>query len=379
MALVWNQEQEMLRDSAKAFLGENAPVAHLRKLRDTHDETGFSRDLWRSFAEMGFTGVLIPEAYGGLGLGNVEAGVIAEEMGRTLTPSPFFSTSVLAASAFNHAGTEQQKKEYLPDMAAGNLIVALATDESSKHRPLQIGLTATPSDNGFVLNGEKLLVLDGHVADLLIVSARTSGQSGEAEGITLFLVEPGSAGVKIERTAMVDAHNAARIRFDNVRVAPDAVLGQREKGGPVLQQVLDIGRTVIASELLGVADEAFSRAITYLKERRQFNVLIGEFQALQHRAAHLYSEIEITRSGVLRALQVLDEAPQKSAVMASMAKARAGTTATLAVQEGVQMHGGMGMTDEFEIGFFMKRARTLQELFGDANFHADRLARINGY
>jgi alkylation response protein AidB-like acyl-CoA dehydrogenase len=379
MALVWNQEQEMLRDSAKAFLGENAPVVHLRKLRDTRDETGFSRELWSSFAEMGFTGVLIPEAYGGLGLGHVEAGVIAEETGRTLAPSPFLSTAVLAASAFNLAGTDGQKQKYLPDMAAGKLITALATDEASKHRPLQIGLTAVSADGGFTLNGEKSMVVDGHVAGLLIVSARTSGKPGDADGITLFLVEPGTAGVQIERTVMVDAHNAARIRFDNVRVAQDAVLGQRDQGGPVLERILDIGRTIVASELLGIADETFARTMTYLKERRQFNVLIGEFQALQHRAAHLYSEIEITRSGILHALRTLDEAPKKSAVASAMAKARAGTTATLAVQEGVQMHGGMGMTDEFEIGFFMKRARVLQELFGDANFHADRLARINGY
>lgn len=369
----------MLRDSTKAFLSENAPVSHLRKLRDARDETGFSRELWRHFAEMGFTGVLIPETYGGLGLGHVEAGVIIEEMGRTLTPSPFFSTSILGASAFNQAGTDAQKEKYLPEMAAGNLLVALATDESSKHRPLQIGLTATASDNGFTLSGEKILVVDGHVADLLIVSARTSGQAGDAAGITLFLVDPGTAGIRIEHTRMVDAHNAARISFDKVRVAPDAMLGQPDQGGQILEQVIDIGRAALAAELLGVADEAFSRTLGYLKERRQFNVLIGEFQALQHRAAHLYSEIEITRAGVLRALQMLDETPQKSAAMVSMAKARAGTTATLAVQEGVQMHGGMGMTDEFEIGFFMKRARVLQELLGDANFHADRLARINGY
>lgn len=369
----------MLRDSAKAFLSQNAPVAHLRKLRDTHDSIGFSRELWRNYSEMGFTGVLIPEAYGGLGLGYVEAGVIIEEMGRTLTPSPFFSTAVLSVSAFNHAGTESQKKKYLPEIAAGNLVIALATDEFSKHRPLQIDLKAAPAENGFVLSGEKILVVDGHVADLLIVSARTSGQHGDATGITLFLIEPSASGVQVERTQMVDAHNCARIKFDNVRVSSSAVLGQRDQGGSILEQILDIGRAVLAAELLGVADETFSRTLGYLKERRQFNALIGEFQALQHRAAHLYSEIEITRAGVLRALQMLDETPQGSAAMVSMAKARAGTTATLAVQEGVQMHGGMGMTDEFEIGFFMKRARVLQELFGDANFHADRLARINGY
>ncbi len=369
----------MLRDSAKAFLSGNAPVAHLRQLRDARDDTGFSRELWRGFAEMGFTGVMIPEAYGGLGLGNVEAGIVMEEIGHTLAPSPFFSTAILAASALNFAGTDAQKEKYLAAIAAGNLVAALASDESSKHRPLQVAATANPSDGGYAISGEKMLVVDGHVADLLIVSARTSGQAGDAAGITLFLVDPRAAGVTVERTLMVDAHNAARVRFDNVRVPADAMLGRRDQGGPVLEQVLDIGRAALAAELLGVADEVFSRTLAYLKERRQFNVLIGEFQALQHRAAHLYSELEITRAGILGTLQTLDEKPSQAAAMVSMAKARAGTTTTLAVQEGVQMHGGMGMTDEFEIGFFMKRARVLQELLGDANFHADRLARINGY
>jgi acyl-CoA dehydrogenase len=379
MALVLNQEQEMLRDSAMGFLRENAPVAQLRKLRDERDETGFSRELWRSFADMGFTGVLIPEEYGGLGLGQVEAGVIMEAIGRNLSAVPFFSTAVLAASLLARNGSDVQKKTYLPAIAAGSILMALAVDEASKHRPRQQALQATPAGKGFRLNGAKVFVVDGHVADTLIVAARTSGAVNDADGITLFLVDRGAGGVKVERTAMVDVHNAARIIFDNVQVEADAVIGAPGQGWQALDAALDIGRAALASELLGIADEAFERTLGYLKERKQFGQLIGEFQALQHRAAHLYSEIEITRSLVLRSQQLLDEGSGKAAALASAAKARAGTTAALAVQEGVQMHGGIGMTDEFDIGFFMKRHRVVQELLGDANFHADRWARLSEY
>jgi acyl-CoA dehydrogenase len=379
MALVLNQEQEMLRDSAMGFLRENAPVAQLRKLRDERDETGFSRELWRSFADMGFTGVLIPEEYGGLGLGQVEAGVIMEAIGRNLSAVPFFSTAVLAASLLARNGSDAQKKKYLPAIAAGSMLMALAVDEASKHRPRQQALQATPAGKGFCLNGAKTFVVDGHVADTLIVAARTAGTVNDTDGITLFLVDRTANGVKVERTAMVDVHNTARIIFDNVQVEADAVIGAPGQGWQALDAALDIGRAALASELLGIADEAFERTLGYLKERKQFGQLIGEFQALQHRAAHLYSEIEITRSLVLRSQQFLDEGSGKAAALASAAKARAGTTTTLAVQEGVQMHGGIGMTDEFDIGFFMKRHRVVQELLGDANFHADRWARLSEY
>jgi acyl-CoA dehydrogenase len=379
MALVLNQEQEMLRDSAMGFLRENAPVAQLRKLRDERDETGFSRELWRSFADMGFTGVLIPEEYGGLGLGQVEAGVIMEAIGRNLSAVPFFSTAVLAASLLARNGSDAQKKKYLPAIAAGSMLMALAVDEASKHRPRQQALQATPAGKGFCLNGAKTFVVDGHVADTLIVAARTAGTVNDTDGITLFLVDRTANGVKVERTAMVDVHNTARIIFDNVQVEADAVIGAPGQGWQALDAALDIGRAALASELLGIADEAFERTLGYLKERKQFGQLIGEFQALQHRAAHLYSEIEITRSLVLRSQQLLDEGSGKAAALASAAKARAGTTTTLAVQEGVQMHGGIGMTDEFDIGFFMKRHRVVQELLGDANFHADRWARLSEY
>jgi alkylation response protein AidB-like acyl-CoA dehydrogenase len=379
MALVLNDEQNMLRDHARGFLGKNAPIAHLRQLRDSKDAIGFSRPLWKEFVDLGWAGILIPQEHGGLGLGHVEVGVVMEELGRTLTPSPFLSTAVIAASAIAHAGNEKQKSAYLPKIASGDLIATLAVDETSKHRPEKIALTATRSGNGFTLKGAKTFVLDGHVADLIIVVARTSGAPGDAKGLTLFLVDAKSKGIKAERTPMVDTHNAARVMFDNVSVGADAVLGQVDSGWNALEGTLNVGRAALAAEMVGVSQAAFDMTVTYLRERKQFGKLIGEFQALQHRAADLYCELEVTRSAVLKSLQSLDESFDQASSIVSVAKARAGTSATRAVQEGVQMHGGIGMTDEFDVGLFMKRARVCNELFGDANFHADRLARLHRY
>jgi alkylation response protein AidB-like acyl-CoA dehydrogenase len=379
MALVLTEEQSMLRDSARGLISDKAPVSHLRQLRDSNDATGFSRELWKTFAEMGFAGLLVPEEFGGSELGSVEAGIVMEEIGRALMPSPFLSTAVLAVSALWRGGNATQKSEYLPQLSAGSLLAALAVDEGAKHRPLQTSLQAVRSGNGFRLNGAKSFVVDGHTADLLIVAARTAGGAGESAGLTMFLVTPKSKGLEIERTAMVDSHNAARITFDNVEVDADSVLGEVDQGFALLEAVLNIGRGAVASEMVGLSEEVFGRTVAYLKERKQFGKAIGEFQALQHRAAQLYIEIEITRAAVLKAQQTLDADPTKAVAAVAVAKARAGATATRAVQEGVQMHGGMGMTDQFDIGFFMKRARVCEELFGDANYHADQLARMRNY
>ena len=379
MALILSEEQAMLRDSARGLISDRAPVSHLRQLRDSQDATGFSRELWTTFAEMGFCGLLVPEQFGGSGLGAVEAGVVMEEIGRTLMPSPFLSTAVLAASAIARGGSAAQQSAYLPKIADGSLLAAFAIDEGAKHRPLQTSLRAARSGNGFRLDGAKAFVVDGHTAELLIVTARTKGSAGERDGLTLLLVDPKAKGIAIERTAMVDSHNAARIVFDQAEVDADGVLGEVDQGIGLIEGLLDIGRGAVAAEMLGLSEEVFSRTLSYLRERRQFGKLIGEFQALQHRAAKLYIEIEITRAAVLKALQTLDGDADHAAAAVATAKSRAGSTATLAVQEAVQMHGGMGMTDQFDIGFFMKRARVCQELFGDSHFHADRLAGMKGY
>src|SRR3954452_21446029 len=343
MPLVLTEEQSMLRDSARGLISDKAPVSHLRHLRDSRDPTGFSRDLWRTFAEMGFSGLLVPEKFGGSELGYVEAGTVMEEIGRTLMPSPFLATSVLAASALSRGGSEAQKSQYLPKISDGSLLAALAIDEGAKHRPLQTEMQAVRSGNGFKLTGDKAFVVDGHTADILIVVARTAGSAGERNGLTLFLVDPKAKGIATERTVIVDSHNAARIVFDNAEVNADSVLGEVDQGYQPLEGVLNIGRGAVASEMVGLSEEVFGRTVSYLKERKQFGKAIGEFQALQHRAAQLYIDIEITRAAVLKALQMLDADLENAGAAVAVAKARAGTTATLAVQEGVQMHGGMGM------------------------------------
>jgi acyl-CoA dehydrogenase len=379
MPLILTEEQTMLRESVRGLLGEKAPIAHLRKLRDERDPLGVSRALWQECADLGLAGLMITEAHGGQGLGAVEAGVVMEEIGCNLVPSPFLATALLAATALQQAGSAAQKSEHLPPIAAGKRIAAVAIDEGRKHNPAGIALEAKRAGNGFALTGAKALVVDGHVADLLIVAARTSGTPGDRDGLTLFLVDPKARGLTIERTVMVDAHNAARLELRGVEVDADAVLGEVDQGWRTLERILNVGRGAVAAEMCGIGEEAFARTTGYLRERKQFGKAIGSFQALQHRAAHLYSELEITRAAVLKALQTLDTTPEQAGPAIAVAKARAGKSTTLAVQEAVQMHGGMGMTDQFDVGLFMKRARVTQELFGDAAFHANELARLKSY
>ena len=374
MPLYLNEDQTMLRDTARDFVADVAPVSHMRALRDANDQTGFSRDLWKQFAEMGFTGMMVGEDHGGLGLGHVEAGVLLEEIGRNLSPSPFLSTSVAAVAALQGSA---QAERWFPGIVAGDTVAALAIDESAKHRS-DVGLRAERAGNGFTLSGEKRFVTHGHVADLLIVSARTAGAPGDIDGVTLFAV-PKDAGFSTRAERLADSSLAARIAFDNVQLDADAVIGEIDAGRDPLGKLLAAGRTGASAELLGVGGGAMDMTVGYLKERKQFGVLIGSFQALQHRAAHLYSEMEVARAAVLKAQQLLDAGDQRADAAVSVAKAMTSLATTLSVQEGVQMHGGIGMTDEYDIGFYMKRARVLAELFGDANFHADRLALAAGY
>ena len=379
MPLVLTEEQEMLRESAHGFLEQKAPVSALRKLRDTNDPDGFDRGLWKEMAEMGWAGILIDEEHGGADFGFVGAGVLAEEMGRTLTASPFLSTSILAATALKKLGSDAQKQANLPKIAAGEALYALAVDETSKHGPAKTAMKAEKHGNGFKLSGDKTFVADGHVADKIIVAARSAGAPGEQDGLTLFLIDSKSKGIEIERTQMVDSRNAARIKFDGVEATGDDVLGELDGGYMALEGVLNAGRAGLAAEMSGSAQQAFGMTVNYLKERKQFGTEIGSFQALQHRAAHLYSEIELAKSAVLKALQDLDAHYGMAGPICSLAKAKAGEVAKLASQEAVQMHGGIGMTDEYDIGFYMKRIRVAQEMFGDAAFHADRLAQMRGY
>ncbi|MBH9537389.1 MULTISPECIES: acyl-CoA dehydrogenase family protein [Novosphingopyxis] len=378
MPLYLNEDQAMLQDSARPFMAEQAPVAHLRKFRDMDCKDGFSHDLWKQFGEMGFTGILASEDDGGLGMGHVEAGVVLEEIGRNLTPSPFLTTSVAGVTALNEAAASLREK-YLPGIIGGETVLALAIDESAKHRPERIAMKAERSGNGFKLSGKKQFVVQGGSADALIVAARTGGSAGETDGLTLFAVDKNAANMSMESARLLDSAMAAHIEFDGVEVTADAVVGEVDQGWSVLKKVLAATRVGSASEMIGVGSGAMDMTVDYLKERKQFGRLIGEFQALQHRAAHLYSEMEIARAAVLKAQQLLDEGSDDAELWVSIAKAKAGATSDLAVREGVQMHGGMGMTDEYDIGLYMKRDRALAEFLGDANYHANRVAEMSGY
>jgi alkylation response protein AidB-like acyl-CoA dehydrogenase len=375
MPLYLDDDQTVLQDTIREFVAEHAPVSHMRALRDADDKTGFSRDLWKQFAEMGFTGILIDEQHGGLGLGHVEAGVVLEEIGRNLSPSPFLSTAVAAVEALKGTG---QAERWFPGIIAGETVAALAIDEGAKHRDT-VAMTAERSGNGFKLTGAKRFVAHGHTADLIIVAARTGGSADDTDGITLFAVPKDAAGLTANAERLADSSLAARLEFEGVEVDADAVIGEVDAGRTPLDRLLRAGRTGASAELLGVGGGAMDMTIGYMKERKQFGTLIGSFQALQHRAAHLYSEMEVARAAVLKAQQLLDQGGERADEAVSVAKAMTALATTLSVQEGIQMHGGIGMTDEYDIGFYMKRARVLAEMFGDANFHADKLAVAAGY
>lgn len=378
MPLYLTDDQALLQDSARSFMASEAPIPHFRKFRDMNCKDGFSHGLWKQFGEMGFTGILVPEAEGGLGLGHVEAGIVLEEIGRNLSPSPFLTTAIAGVTALN-AADKALRDRWLPGILAGETVLGLAIDEGAKHRPQAITTRAERSGNGFRLTGKKQFVVQGASADMLIVAARTAGSPGDTEGLTLFAVPKDSANMTLEAARLVDSAMGAHVRLDGVEVDGDAVIGEVDGGWAVLTRLLDAGRAGAAAELAGVGAGAMDMTIGYLKQRKQFGQLIGEFQALQHRAAHLYAEMEVARAAVLKAQQLLDEGSDKAELMVAVAKAKAGQATSLAVKEGVQMHGGIGMTDEYDVGLFMKRDRALQEFFGDSNFQADRVARMHGY
>lgn len=376
MPLVLNEEQNMLKDAAKDFCANSTPISQLRRLRDDKDESGFDRDTWQQMVELGWAGITIPEEFGGLGFGHMGMGVVMEECGRTLAASPLFATAVLGANVILHGGSEEQKSELLGQIAGGELLLALALEEGPHHNPYGSAAKAERSGEGYSVTGSKKFVLDGHVADKVVVVARTSGNAGDRDGLTLVLVDRNADGVSVTRTVMADSRNAANIEFNG---ATGQLIGEEGKGADVLDRVLDAGRILLAAEMLGGIQECFERTIEYLKTREQFGVPIGSFQALKHRAAQMFCEVELSKSAVLEALSALDEDSDQVAELASLAKARLNDTYNLVSSEGIQMHGGIGMTDEYEIGFFMKRSRVCEHALGSSAFHRDRYGVIQGY
>ena len=379
MALLLNEEQQYLKDTAKDFVQKNAPINHFRELRDSEDETGYSKELWKQMAELGWAGVLISEEYGGSDFGMVGMGGILEETGRCLVPSPLFATALLGASLIGLGGKADQKKDLLPKIAKGELTTAFALEEGSRHTPYRISTTAEKKGKNFVLNGKKTFVLDGHSADLIVLAARTSGGIEDQSGISLFLIDPNSTGLQRKRTHMVDSRNASEIHLKGVEVSETKLLGELDAGFSIIEEVLERGQIGISAEMLGNTLEAFDITLEYLKERKQFGAVIGSFQALQHRAAVMFAEIELTKSSVMGALNAVDENSNDRSRFASLAKFKAGETLHLVSSEAVQMHGGVGVTDEFDIGFFLKRSRVAEQIFGSSDYHLDRYATLSEY
>lgn len=379
MPLVLNEEQTLLKTTAEDFFRRKAPVSALRTLRDERSVDGFSRSLWQEMVAMGWPGAFLPEQYGGLGCGFIELGVVLQASGRTLVASPLLSSVVLAASGILLGGNEEQKSALLPRIASGDLLVSLALEEGPHHNPGAIATTAAPQEDGYLLNGCKVHVIDGHVADTFIVVARTAGESRDEYGISLFLVKRIKRGVTVARRMMVDSRNMAEVRLQDVELSNADLLGELHNGYSLLTKMLDRGNIALAAEMLGSAQAAFERTLDYLKQRKQFGELIGSFQALQHRAAKMFCEIELSKSVVLKALQAIDDNADNLSLMASLAKVQVAETFRLVSDEAIQMFGGIGMTDEEDIGFYLKRARVAQQTLGDEHYHVQRYATLRGY
>ena len=380
MALVLTEDQELLAQTARDFVRTNSPLSRLRALREAQDSVGFSRDMWQEMAQLGWAGILIPEEYGGAGMGLADLAVVQEAVGRNLAPEPFLSTVLLGGQLLARAGSPEQKQTWLPGVATGEKILALAYQEARSRYDLnRVSTQATAEGDAWRLSGEKIQVLDGQNADALIVSARTAGEDSDQDGITLFLIVPDTPGVAIIPQTRVDNRAAALVNLDGVKIGAESVVGTVGQGFETLSHIVDLATVGLCAEMLGGMSQIFDDTLAYLKTREQFGVVIGSFQALKHRAAKVFMEIELCRSAVIAATNAADAGESDLALLVSLAKARCSDAFILATNEGVQMHGGIGMTDEHDAGLYMKRARAAEMTFGDAAWHRDRWARLRGY
>lgn len=381
MQLVLNEDQELIAKTALDFVEEHSPVSRFRALRDADDELGYSRALFKEMAELGWAGISFDEKQGGAGMGLAELVLIAEALGRKLAPEPFLGGVTMGGFALALGGDSALRDAWLPKVIDASKVVAVAHQEArSRYDLFAVETRAEVSgDGGYKLSGEKVQVLDAVGADAVIIPARSGGQSGDRDGITLFLVEAGTAGLTIERQIRVDHRNAAIVRLDGVVCSAAAIVGSTGGGGALLEEVVDRATVVLCAEMLGGMAEAFDLTLEYLKTRDQFGVKIGSFQALQHRAAKVYMEIELARSTVMAASRAVDAGDKQAVRLISLAKARCSEAYLLATNEAVQIFAGVGMTDEYDIGFYIKRARVAELTFGDAAFHRSRWATLGSY
>jgi alkylation response protein AidB-like acyl-CoA dehydrogenase len=380
MPLVLTEDQTLLARTANEFVGASSSIARLRKLRDGRDERGYALDRYAKMAELGWTAIPFSEQDGGLGMGLAELVLVTEAMGRGLVPEPLIPSIALAGRAIALGGGAQHKAQWLSPAIAGTAILALAyTTRRGRFDLARVPFRAAEGPGGFRLTGQATQVWGGHLADAYVVAARTAGQDGDRNGISLFVVPAQARGVASERQFRVDSLNASQLTLDDVEVASADALGRIGEGHGLLGRVVDEATVALTGEMLGGMAEALERTLAYLRERRQFGVAIGSFQALKHRAARLYIELELSRSAVMAAARALDAENPDAAQLVSLAKARLSDAYCLIANEAVQMHGGIGMTDEHDIGFFMKRARACEMTFGDAAYHRDRFAALAGY
>jgi alkylation response protein AidB-like acyl-CoA dehydrogenase len=372
------EEQTLIQAQAKSWASEESPVSKFREMRDSGNELGFDKATWASISELGWAGILVPEEHGGVDMGHLTFGVVLEELGRQLTASPLLASGLIGVDALRLAGSESQQTRWLPALAEGRSILTLAVDEGPRHAPTRTALAATANGTGFALSGTKVHVLEGMAADVFIAAARTSGQPGDEAGLTLFLVDGQAAGLERTRLSLADSRGYANLHFNDVQVGQDDVLGAIDGGLPLLDRILDRARAGLAAEMLGVAAQAFDMTLDYLKNRVQFGQVIGSFQALGHRAADLFTEMELARSCMEAALQAIDAEADDIAELCSLSKAKVGDFLHHMSNELIQIHGGIGMTDEFDAGLYLKRARALEFTYGNQSFHRDRYATLVG-
>jgi len=378
MSLILNEEQIFLKDSAKKFALEKTPTTHFREVRDSELEDCYDEKIWQEMVSLGWSGILVPEEYGGSNFGVAGISSILEELGRTLTPSPLFSTAVVGVSLIKHAN-DDVKKEILPKVVSEGLRICFALEESNHHDPLKTSCKAEKNGRTYKISGEKTFVIDGGFSDKIVIACRTSGEEGSKEGLSLFILDSGSEGLTVMSTKMVDSRNAANMKFDNVTVSEEMLIGEEGNAYEIIDSVLDISRAAISAEMLGSALQAYEITLDYLKEREQFGSKIGSFQALQHRAAVMFSELELCKSCVIESITSFDEGGNDSERLASLSKAKIGEVFHLVSNESVQMHGGIGVTDEYDIGLYLKRARVAEQIFGNSDFHKNRYAELTGY
>ena len=374
MALLINEEQQMLKESTKEFLDLKSPISSMRKLRDNNFQT-YNEELWMEMVEMGWTALTIPEKYNGLNFGYVGLGQVLEEMGRKLTISPIISTVLMSTTLISLSKNEILKSNLFKEIMNGTKLSTVAHDEGVHHNPEILNSLISKKGDFFVLNGKKNFVIDGSISDYLLVTANNESGSN----VLICVVDSKSTGVEYNNKVHMDSRTYSDITFNNVKIKNDNFLSFEGDGKLILEKTLDITRIGLAAEMLGNIQEAFEITVNYLKEREQFGVKIGSFQALQHRCALMFGEIELCKSIVLKALQAIDSNDSSLSKYSSLAKAKLGLILQLVSNEAVQMHGGIGVTDDADIGFFLKRARVVQSMFGDSNFHLDKLAKIKNY